>query len=302
MNEITLYEKMTDPLAAVDRLGVALAKSGMFNCDNENAGKVLAMICMTERKSPVEIIRTYDIIGGKLRKKAMAAYAEFRARGGKVKWLATGEDGQMAKAEFTFEGQTITLQHTLEQAKKAGAIFKDGSNWVKTPGNMLRARVISNALGMLCPEIFAGGDDSDMDDVPASAPEIKLAGTTEPAKPATVQTATVTVEAEVVKPVQTQPVQSSPSPTKPADATGVAQPTAAPAASATSTAPVLPAEVVTALETAIGAEHAVQAGKWLIAQGWIKPGEGLANLSSNRANRIIKQTASFLRAVTGSVA
>ena len=35
------------------------------------------------------------------------------------------------------------------QIKKGGANFKDGSNWAKTPGNMLRACVISNALEQL---------------------------------------------------------------------------------------------------------------------------------------------------------
>ena len=56
MNEITLYNSMQNPLDAIDRFGVMMAKSGMFGCDNENAGKVLAMICMCEKKSPTEII------------------------------------------------------------------------------------------------------------------------------------------------------------------------------------------------------------------------------------------------------
>ena len=62
--EITLYEKMSNPVEAVDRLGIMFAKSGMFGCDNENAGKMLALVCMAERKSPTDILRQYDIIGG----------------------------------------------------------------------------------------------------------------------------------------------------------------------------------------------------------------------------------------------
>ena len=294
--EITLYEKMQNPLEAVDRLGVALAKSGMFGCDNENAGKVLAMICMTERKSPVEIMRRFDIIGGKLRTKALASYADFRAKGGKVKWLKTGDDGKEAKAEFTFEGQTITVGFTIDQAIQGGAIIKPGSNWVKTPGNMLRARCLSNAIAMLAPEIFAGSDDSEVDDSPA--PEIKLAiPTTEP-KPIEA----VVVDAVVVK--ESAPVVPAPAPS-PVNATPQAVPSfTAPVAAPTESNPAtassgLPDEMVGRLEAAIGAQ-AVEAGKWLVKEGWLKAGEGLAQLSETRANRILKQTASFMRAVTGS--
>ena len=290
--EITLYEKMQNPLEAVDRIGIALAKSGMFGCDNENAGKVLAMICMTERKSPVEIMRRFDIIGGKLRTKAMAAFADFRAKGGKVKWLATGEDGREAKAEFDFEGQSVQLGFTIDQAKKAGLV-KPNSGWDKNTANMLRARVISNGLGMLCPEIFAGDETSDANEAPA--PTIKL------------EPAAVVIEAEVVKestpavPAKTPQPEEKATPTQPTPA-NVPEPVATPPASqqaAASSAPGLPDDMVTKLEAAIGA-HAVVAGKWLIKEGWLKDGEGLAQLSDARANRILKQTASFIRAVTGS--
>jgi hypothetical protein len=281
--EITLYEKMSNPLDAVDRLGVALAKSGMFGCDNENAGKVLAMICMTERKSPVEIMRRFDIIGGKLRTKSMAAFADFRAKGGKVKWLATGEDGKEAKAEFTFEGQTITLGYTIDQAKKAGLV-KPSSGWDKNTANMLRARVISNGLGMLCPEIFAGNDGEQQE---VSAPTISLTTTVEPvAESSSAQSRTpaqpVVVEAEVIQ----QPSSPAPLPVTPAvESTPAAE---------------LPEEMVVQLEQAIG-EHAVAAHKWMLKEGWLKHGQSMANLSPTRAQRVIKQSASFIRAVTGSV-
>ncbi len=305
--EITLYEKMSNPVEAVDRLGIMFAKSGMFGCDNENAGKMLALVCMAERKSPTDILRQYDIIGGKLRKKALASFAEFRAKGGKVKWLATGEDGKKAEAEFSFEGQTIKVAFDIEQAKKGGAIFKDGSNWVKTPGNMLRARCLSNAIAMLCPEIFAGGEESiEADDTPA--PEIKLSPSpaAESPKP-TPAPATVIVEAEVVGEPSSKPVTVAAPPTESAKSDAPAPVTPAPAATpeppkAPAAAPVaeLPDEMVTRIEAAIGGDHAVAAIKWLIKEGWLKHGEGLAQLSEARANRILKQTASFLRAVTGS--
>lgn len=295
--EIQLYSQIVNPLEAMDKFGVALAKSGMFGCDNENAGKVLAMICMTERKSPTELLRTYDIIGGKLRKKAMAAFAEFRGKGGKVKWLATGEDGKEARAEFTFEGQSITLAFTMEQAKKAGLVKACGG-WEKSPANMLRARVISNALGMLCPEIFAGGAEDEEAPV-APAPEIKLS--TPP--PATVEVeavaAVVAPEVPLAVPVRESATTPPPSTPKPAPVVDVAASVAPEAQAFTPpSGERLSDEMVQKLEQAIG-EDGPQAAAWFLKQGWLKPGKGMDCLTATQAGRILRQTASFKRAING---
>lgn len=169
-NEITLYERFTDPVTAIEKIGGIFAKCGFVGADRLEQGEYLAIVCMAERKSPVEIIRNYDIVMGKLRKKAIAAFADFRGRGGKVKWLAMGDDGKAAEGEFAFEGQTLKVRFTIEDAKRQGVV-KAGSAWEKTPGNMLRARCLSNAIGMLCPEVFAG-DDGESEAAPG--PELKL--------------------------------------------------------------------------------------------------------------------------------
>lgn len=299
--EITLYEKMQNPLEAVDRLGDVMASSGMFGCDNKNAGKVLAMICMVERKSPVELMRTYDIIGGKLRKKALASYAEFRQKGGKVEWLKLGDDGKEARAKLTFEGQTIELSFTMEQAIKGGAIMKPGSNWQKTPGNMLRARLLSNGIAILCPEIFAGGEDDDEINS-APAPAIKL----EPAK-ATITSEHVTTAAPIipspapqVEPAKPVIVEAEVVPNKPAPTTApvelVAQPELSPVAT---TSDKLSDSIIENLEKAIG-EYGPQALSWMTAQNWIKKGQTLADLTTHRANQILSRPAAFIRAITGA--
>ena len=166
---------------------------------------------------------------------------------------------------------------------------------------MLRARVLSNGIGMLCPEIFAG-DDGDQSEIPS--PSISLTQPSAPAVESRPAAAPVVVEAEVIKesPVVPSP---APSPVQQAAPPVAPQPvsTVAPAATQPSqpaTASTLPEELVARLEEAIG-EHAMVAGKWLVKEGWIKPGESLANLSEARAQRILKQTASFIRAVTGGV-
>ena len=155
MNEIAIYQKFSNPMEAAQQMGLAFARSGMFGITKAEAGTVLALACMTEQKTPFQILRTYDIVDDKLRKKALACYAEFRGKGGKCKWLKTGDEGNEAIGEFAFEGQTQTVRFTLDDARKQNLV-RPNSNWVKTQGNMLRSRVLTNAIGMLCPEIVAG--------------------------------------------------------------------------------------------------------------------------------------------------
>ena len=89
--------------------------------------------------------------------------AEFRRRGGKVRWLQLGDSGT-AEAEFEFEGQTLRMAFTLDDARKLlgkgkdgkDRIDKPGGNWEKDPGAMLRARLTSKAIRILAPEIVAG--------------------------------------------------------------------------------------------------------------------------------------------------
>ena len=177
-NEIELYSKANDHLQAVEAWGTSIGKSGMFGCQNIDSGKVIMLICMSERITPTQFLRTYDLVDGKPRKKAMASLAEFRARGGKYRWLKTGdevvakEEDRCASAEFEFEGNKIVVSFTIAQAKLQGLV-REKSNWVKTPANMLRARVASNAVGMLCPEIFAG-DDSEFEQAPAPSLNLSL--------------------------------------------------------------------------------------------------------------------------------
>lgn len=313
--EIELYSKLQNPIDAIDRIGEMFAKSGMFGCDRLEQGKVLAMICLTERKSPVDIVRSYHIIDGKLSKKSLAALADFRRLGGKHRWIATGDDGQRAEGEFTFDGQTIRVAYSMDDARRQCVSFKPGSNWVKSPSNMLRARVVSNAIGMLAPEIFAG-DDSDNGDAPAG-PAINLA-------------TTATVSADSPQPAPSkQPAVASPSiPEPPAidvesekveASMGLAPVAPQPPPAAAPTFAKGPKTGTGALGDStveeIGAALAgsfLPAARWLLKEGWLKgelapeATEGAAGaflqsvmptLSPSRAKRILTQRESFLRAI-----
>ena len=288
---LALYDKISDPVEAIQKMGAMFARSGMFACAKDESGMMLAMICLCERKSPTDIMRTYDIVDGKLRKKAMGALAEFRAKGGKVKWLKTGdepvtkEDDREAKAEFTFEGQSITVAFTLAQARLQGLV-REKSNWVKTPANMLRARVVSNAVGMLCPEIYSG----DVDEV-ESTPQTLVMPT---AQTLTVTSAPVAPPAKVeIKTVEVEVVKESKLEPK-ADETALAEAGLAPAQTA---APgELSEELTGKVQDIIGA-NAPLAIAWFRKQNYLAEGQGIQHLKEAQAMKIINQAAAFLRAI-----
>jgi hypothetical protein len=310
-NAIELYSRMANPIEAINQIGEFFAKSGMFGCEKTEQGKVLAMVCLAEQKSPTEICRTYDIVDGKLRKKALAAYADFRLKGGKCKWIKTGfepvknEDEREAVGEFTFEGSVMTVAFSIAQARQAGANFKPGSNWSKTPGNMLRARVISNALGMLCPEIFAGSDE----EMETDRREVSLdLGVTKPAPPVTVE-----VHAEVKPSTVTEadfaPVQKTAAPPPKAEpvatvATAHApQPTAA-ATPATAAAP-NNAELIEKVEAILlkaGGTAVEDALAWFQKHEWIPKGGTVADIRADRLQRILAGAEAFLRSIKGAAA
>lgn len=304
-NEIALYSKLQNPIEAIERLGQIFAKSNMFGCDRVEQGQVLAMICLAEHKSPVAITRDYHIIDGKLSKKALASLADFRARGGKHKWIKTGDEGGEAVLELTFEGSTITSKFTLDQAKAQGLI-RPKSNWEKTPGNMLRARCASNGVAMLCPEIYAGDEDTEQP-APVAAPLLPptVTATTTSERPPNVidvsATVTTTLPTNEAKPetVVTEPQAQAPgsiSPVAPAATVpekkfGVSDVRTDPATGK------LSVETVMAIDALIPADCKVAADKWLKAKNWIT--SSLEDLNIERARRLIEKPDKFLEHVRG---
>jgi hypothetical protein len=153
--EIAVFSKIEDPLAFVEKFGESMAVSGMFGQMKKDAGRVMAMACLCEQINPIEFARTYHVIEGRLSMRADAMHAAFRKAGGRVKWLNTGDDAVEARAAFTFEGEETELCYKMSEAENAGRA-KKGSNYDKDPGSMLRARLVSRAVRMLCPEIVSG--------------------------------------------------------------------------------------------------------------------------------------------------
>jgi hypothetical protein len=153
-----IYNKISDPLDAIQKMGEMIAGSGMFGCSKVEQGCVLAMTCLAEGKAPLELAKTYHIIEGKLTMRSDAMLGRFLTSGGKVKWLVrTNEE---VRAMWMHDGNEIEIGCTVEEMKANGVALsgKGGlkDNWRKFPRQMLTARCISEAVRLLAPQIVSG--------------------------------------------------------------------------------------------------------------------------------------------------
>jgi len=150
-----MYDHLTDPLTAIEKMGEWIASSGMLGCTKVEQGKLIAWQCAAERKTPFDFKREYHIINGSLSMRSDAMLAGYRARGGKVFWKQF--DSKAAVAVWKYDGNECEIGFTESDAKIAGLLpAKPGSGWAKDPSAMLRARCISKAIRMLAPEVVAG--------------------------------------------------------------------------------------------------------------------------------------------------
>lgn len=153
---VSSYDRVENPIAAAETLGNWISKSCMFGADRPEQGHILALQCIVEKMPPLEMMKHFHLIGGKLARRSDSMLAGYRERGGKVKWLQF--DGEAARARWSYDGNDIELAYTLEDAKQAGLYppQKPGSGWNKNRAEMLRARLISKAVRMLAPEVCTG--------------------------------------------------------------------------------------------------------------------------------------------------
>lgn len=146
-------------LADIEKLGGHIAKSCMFGIKTPEAGAIVAMTCYQQGITLLDFMRSYHIIDGKPSMRSDAMAAEFRRKGGKIKILE--RSAEKAEAEFSFEKQKVTFTCTMDEIKEAGTCYgADGKtlkvNYKRHPKNMLWARMLSDAIRTLAPEINAG--------------------------------------------------------------------------------------------------------------------------------------------------
>jgi len=192
--ELSVYERIADPVAGMVQLGNAIAKSGMFGCGSLEAGQVFAMECFARRMPPLMLAERYHVIFGKLSMKAEAMLAGFEAAGGKYKVLSRTAD--LVSVEMTINGNSQTLSLFWEEAVKEPFVYEgkegeivdaltsgDAKRLAKlklkskyaTPRSrtqMLWARLVSDAVRFLCPSVVSGTyTPEEIEDVEDSAAE-----------------------------------------------------------------------------------------------------------------------------------
>lgn len=222
---LAVYQRMADPLAAVNQLGKAIALSGMFGCASVDQGIVFALECLTTGIPPLTMCKRYHVIGGKLSMRADFMLAEFHRRGGKSKWLSRTAD--LAHIRLAVPGgESEEFRLSWEEAKQeafpyegkgvlkllaAGGKPELKAQWATPRGRMqmMAARVVSDGIRAMMPEVNEGRytpEEFDAEDWGEA--------TTTATAAATVQPVAQTVAASVVEPVATsapvvEPVQDA---------------------------------------------------------------------------------------------
>lgn len=282
---ITFYDRIQDPIVAVEKLGTFFAQSGMFGCTKTQQGMVLAMTCLARRIDPLEAAATYHIMdmGGRITvsMKYDAMMAKFRGKGGKQKVIA--RTPERAEVELAIDGDAQKFAFTWEEAQKEDFVWsnkvdKSGNRLLKntwaTPRGrmqMLWARVVSDGIRTMAPEINFGTytpEEADIDT--ATAPSV-------------VQTGNGPQEQ---KPIDVQTIQPEPEKkTEPVFQAGVGQDGK------------LTLETMLKLSGGIPTDLQNSATEWLIANGWLKRGENWNTISLQRAQRILNNVCGFCSAI-----
>lgn len=141
------------PLSDVEKMAVAIAKSGLFGVKTPDQALALMLVSQAEGMHPASAAKDYHIIQGRPCLKADAMLARFQASGGSVRWNCYND--QKVEAVLTHpQGGTVTVDWTIERAKNAGLTGKD--TWRQYPRQMLRARVLSEGIRTVFPAVCSG--------------------------------------------------------------------------------------------------------------------------------------------------
>lgn len=190
MNELTIYERIADPVQAVKFFGQAISKSGMFGVTGDKQGEVLAWECLVRRQAPLTLAETYHVIHGRLSMKADKMLANFNDAGGKHKIIDRNPD--LAAVQLTMDGDTRTFSMSWVDAQSEPFIYngkesdvvklllgndsdraklkiKDKYSTPRARMQMLWARVISDGVRAIFPSANSGRytpEEIDDDDLP----------------------------------------------------------------------------------------------------------------------------------------
>jgi hypothetical protein len=146
-------EIATVSVTDIEKMALAVAKSGMFGVRTPEQAMSLMLIAQAEGLHPAIAARDYHVIQGRPALRADAMLARFQAAGGRVEWV----DHTDAKVSARFShplGGSVLIDWTIERAKNAGLTNKE--TWRSYPRQMLRSRVISEGVRAVFPGVAVG--------------------------------------------------------------------------------------------------------------------------------------------------
>ena len=141
------------PVDQVERMALAVAKSGLFGVKTPDQAMALMLIAQAEGMHPAIAARDYHVINGRPTLKADAMLARFQQAGGKVEW--SDYTDQRVIGTFSHpKGGSVTIEWTVEMGRKAGLL--GNQTWTKYPRQMLRSRCISEGIRTVFPGVVVG--------------------------------------------------------------------------------------------------------------------------------------------------
>jgi len=170
-----VYDRAADVPAFLTQIGDAIHRSGIFGTEMPSQGQVLALECMSRRLPPLTLAERYHLIKGKLSMKADAMLGDFRASGGKHVIVERSDsraavelsrDGRKHVFEltwadaqlepFVYVGKEADVAGKLAAGKTDGLKLKTKYSTPRSRAQMLWARVVSDGVRAMAPEIVAG--------------------------------------------------------------------------------------------------------------------------------------------------
>ena len=141
------------PVDQVERMAVAVAKSGLFGVRTPDQAMALMLIAQAEGLHPAIAARDYHVINNRPTLRADAMLARFQAAGGKVEW---GEytDTRVVGTFSHPQGGSVRIEWTTKMAQDAG--LTRNPTWKSYPRQMLRARCISEGIRTIYPGVTVG--------------------------------------------------------------------------------------------------------------------------------------------------
>ena len=141
------------PVGDIERMALAVAKSGLFGLKTPEQAMALMLVAQAEGLHPASAARDYHIIQGQPALRSDAMLARFQAAGGSVQWLDYTDDRVTGIFSHPAGGK-IEITWDMARAKTAGLGGKD--NWRKFPRQMLAARCISEGVKRVYPGVAVG--------------------------------------------------------------------------------------------------------------------------------------------------